>query len=88
MNEQSEQRRPPVFCDLCANLAAAELEGAPLCMTCLLREVSGHEMRADNLRQVAPLRLSTWRDTPVPPAPPIPVRSDRGADPADEAASA
>ncbi len=29
----------PIFCDHCASLALAELDTAPLCERCLLREV-------------------------------------------------
>jgi hypothetical protein len=27
---------PPVFCDECSSLALAELDGAPLCLACIL----------------------------------------------------
>jgi hypothetical protein len=66
----SEPRRPPVFCDLCANLAAAELDGAPLCMTCLLREIGAEGAVKDIHRLVAPLNIVSRREsTPVPPEP-------------------
>jgi len=84
----SEPRRPPVFCDLCANLAAAELDGAPLCMTCLLREIGSQGAIQDIRRLVAPLRLLPPREsTPIPLPPPRLARAVDSAVPVDEAVS-
>ncbi len=79
----SEPRRPPVFCDLCANLAVAEFDGAPLCMTCLLREIGSHQDACDARRLVAPLNIVAPRDSTPIPAPPRlapPVEADPPAD--------
>ncbi len=34
---------PPIFCDNCSSLAVAELDGAPLCIRCLLETLKRGE---------------------------------------------
>lgn len=84
----SEPRRPPVFCDHCANLAVAELDSAPLCTTCLLREIGASGARLEARRLVAPLNLVSVRDsTPVPPPPRVLPGLPLAAPAVDEAVS-
>lgn len=50
----------PIFCDNCSNLALAELDCSPLCLTCL----SNHISKAKNpsiIRQTKPLSVHQTR---------------------------
>lgn len=47
-----------VFCDNCASLAVAELDRAPLCMTCLLEELRQGKTPGDiALLRIRPLKV-------------------------------
>lgn len=45
----------PVFCDKCALLALAQLDGAPLCADCLLSQVE--RSSGDAIERIGPLEL-------------------------------
>ena len=52
----------PIFCDNCSNLALAELDCSPLCLTCL----SSHITKAKSpsmIRQTKPLSVGKTRIT-------------------------
>jgi hypothetical protein len=53
--------KPPIFCDHCATLAVAELDGAPLCTDCILVELAG-DAEATFAGRVTPLHLMHARD--------------------------
>jgi len=47
---------PPMFCDNCSYLAMAVLEGAPLCMGCLMEELKSSS-NPSLVNEVKPLDL-------------------------------
>lgn len=64
--------RTLVFCDNCAALAVAELDRAPLCMSCLLEELKrGEPQHQPATHRISPLgmrRASMQRNDLMPPA--------------------
>ena len=54
-----EASHPPIFCDQCATLALAMLDGAPLCAKCLMAEVECKD--APLVNRIEPLRFDYIR---------------------------
>lgn len=53
----------PVFCDKCALLALAQLDGAPLCADCLLSQVE--RLSSDAIERIGPLELEEASYSPL-----------------------
>lgn len=50
---------PPIFCDNCSSLAVAELDGAPLCIKCLLETLKKGEYNIIS-EHIAPLETKPF----------------------------
>ena len=83
----SRLRRPPVFCDNCANMALAELDGAPLCFECLTAAQISAAARGEPLGHVEPLSLIAPQATSSVPAMPTPVKAPSKDDTSDALSS-
>lgn len=50
----------PVFCDCCNSLAVAELDNAPMCMDCLVGEISMDKKQVSDLTLIRPLSITPF----------------------------